>query len=256
MVEEAQPQTIEADDGFPILNNKFCGHAQEIMAIIQKNKPMAMTEFDENHVNSNIIARTINRYLGSECRKYTYQEVYDASKKVNLVYYPRDTDVNIFFLKENMKDAYILWDIQENGMLFPLNYGSGKTLYDVSNIVVGILLGYKKKDIRAWFVMGLQNEFKMKFSNLDQRAEFIQKHEFKKRRDEIAAEFETNYKKAIDRLNVIREYEEVPPEWESKLKTLEPPKPSLMKGMFGKKTAGRKLKRRKTIRKRITSRPS
>jgi hypothetical protein len=240
-MEDVQPQTIEAEDGFPMENMKFCGSAQEIMAIIQKNKPMAMTKMDKDYKHGRFVA--VFTKNGEEvvedhdCKKYTYQEVYDASKKVNLVYYPIDTETNIFFLKENMKDAYILWDIEENGMTF-------------ANIVIGILLGYKKKDIRAWFVMRLQHEFNMKFDNLDQRSEFIRKPEFKKRRDEIAAEFETNYKKAIDRLNIIREYEEVPPNWESKLKTLEPPKKSFFKRLFGKKTAGRKLKHRKTIRKR------
>lgn len=268
MVEEAQPQTIEADDGFPMSNMKFCGSTQEIMAIIQKNKPMAMTSFDKDYEHSSFVAEfTKNGKKVREehdCKKYTYKQVYNASKKVDLVYYPFPDHIQkngivikigLFFLKENMKDAHILWQMWKEDETFGLD--DSEESYNIYNTIIGILLGYKKKDIRAWFAMGLADEFKMDFDNLDQRSEFIKKPEFKKRRDEIAAEFETTYTKANKKLNEIRKDITVPPEWESKLKTLEPPtKKSFLKRLFGKKTAGRKLKHRKTIRKRIISQSS
>jgi hypothetical protein len=253
MVEDVQPQTIEADDGFPMQNMKFCGRAQEIMAVIQKNKPIAATSFDKDYQHDRFVAIFVKDgeevVEDHDCNKYTYEQVYNESKKVNLVYHRRTNKGLLFFLKENMKDTYILYEIWDENNDFGLD--DSKESYDILNTIIGILLGYKKKDIRAWFVMGLIHEFDMDFDNLDQRSEFIKKPEFKKRRDEIASEFETTYTNANEKLKEIRKEITVPSKWQSQLKTLEPPaKKSFFKRLFGKKTAGRKLNYKKTLRRR------
>lgn len=264
-MEDVQPQTIELEDGFPMENMKFCGSAQEVMAIIQKNKPMAMAEIDKDYKRGRFVAIFIKDgqeiVEDHDCKQYTYDQVYKASKSVNLVYYPfpefKKPDngyirkIKLFFLKENMKDAYILWKLWKQEE----DYGMENTeeTYNIKNTIIGILLGYKKKDIRAWFVMKLQHEFDMDFNNIDQRSEFIQKPEFKKRRDEIASEFEKIYEKATKKLDEIRKEETVPESWSSQLKTLEqPPKKSLKERLFGKK-GGKTIRRnnnRKTLRRR------
>ena len=110
------------------------------------------------------------------------------------------------------------------------------------NTVIGILLGYKKKDIRAWFVMGLRDEFNIDFDNLDERKEFIQIPEFRKRRDEIAEEFEDTWQRANDKLKEVEDTIEVPEDWIAKLKTLDPPSKS------SSKTAGHRKRLRRTQR--------
>lgn len=242
-VEHAEPQTVELEDGFPFENMKFCGYAQEIMAIIQKNKPMSFTEFGPDYKNGSFIADFIINGKKVEklhsCKKYTYKEVYNQSKKVNLVYHPRNKKAYLFFLKENMKDAYILWEIWDNNNNFGMIRNEEN--YDIIHTIIGILLGYKKKDIRAWFLMELEDEFDMDFDNIDQRKEFIEKPEFRKRRDEIAEDFENTWKKANEKLKEVEDTIEVPESWISQLKTLEPPKNT-------SKTAGHRKHLRKTRR--------
>ena len=127
VVQEVEPQTIEAEDGFPIPNEKHCFEAHEIMAVVQKNKPVSVTIFNEDYKHTKVY-RSITKNGKTEyvlvptkkCKKYTYKQVYNQSKKVDLYYYPGNRS-SFFFLKENIKKGYILWKIwdTQNSLGFP-----------------------------------------------------------------------------------------------------------------------------------------
>lgn len=247
-MEKAEPQTIEAEDGFPILNIKFCGDAQEVMAVIQGNKPVASTNFKEGYIPHKMVHKIENNRIieWSDCKEYTYSQVYNASKSVDLLRFPKGKGY-YYFLRDHIVDTYILYKIWDEDEMFGLQ--DDETSYNIFNIIVGILLGYEKKDIRAWFVMGLEHEFKMKFSNDKQRKEFIQKPEFISRRNEIASQFENEYKLAVKNLDDIKTTIKIPEEWVSKTSKLSPP-PSLFSRIFGRKTAGKRYKNKSTRRKK------
>jgi hypothetical protein len=246
-MENAEPQTIEADDGFPISNIKFCAEAQEVMAVIHNNKPVAATTFKEGYFHKKMVYKIENNKVTqlSDCKEYTYSQVYNASKSVDLLRFPF-RDSYFYFLRHHIKDAYILYKIWFENHTFGVNYKSEKG-YTILNIIVGTLLGYKKKDIRAWFVRGLEQEFKMDFDNPEQRKEFIRDPKFIARKDEIVTQFEKEYKVAAKKLADIKEKIHVPESWLSKTSKLSPP-PSMFSRFFGRKTAGRRYKNKYTTR--------
>lgn len=233
-MEKAQPQTIMAPDGFPIENLKFCGGAQEIMAVIQGNKPVAASTFDKPYIQSYVYTNlkskspTFTEY--HTCRPYTYEDVYTASKNVNLVRYQYDSlpdpfdplkkiPIYYYFLKKNTNTAYLLsylWSDETTEVKSALSFQE-------YNIIVGILLGYKKKDICAWFLTGLQSEFNIDFNNLDMRPEVLQNNKILARRDEIIEAFESSWKSAHSKLKDLQKSLPVPKEWKASLTKLDPP---------------------------------
>ena len=217
MKEYAQPQTIEAADGFPIDNPKFQGGAQEVMAVIHGNKPVCACHFDSDHIPSRTALRT-----------FTFKHVYSASKKVALCRYEYATNLYYYFRQENIKKAYLLSCLWQ---------GAYVDLFDnnVFNIVVGLLLGYKKQDIRAWFVMELQELFDMDFNDKKQRRAFLGRSDFQKEKQRIVAQFEDDYAVAEARLKTVLEGLQIPTEWKEKITTLVPPKKRIQHHMYRSK---------------------
>lgn len=228
MVEQAQPQTILANDGFPIENQKFCGGAQEIMAILHNNKPVAATNFNKGYIFTNFQTslksktKKLNPY--HTCKPYTYEDVFKSSKGKQLLRLKYGTKNNyLYFRKQNTTDAYILYSLWgENSDTIQDTYNLS---YEEVHIIIGLLLGYKRKDILSWFLMELEELFQISFDNLDERAAIVSNPEIQEKRNEITAVFSDIWKSASNKLELIRKELKPPNSWKAKITLL--PKPSL-----------------------------
>jgi hypothetical protein len=226
-MERAEPQTILAKDGLPTENMKFCGGAQEMMAIIQGNKPVAATDFDRGYKPSAtfigfVIENKEEKMVEHFCRQYTYEDVYRASKKVRLLRYKYMKGGYYYFLEKNTLYAYLLylfWD--EKQIVQLIRYGLTD---DIVNILIGLLLGYKKKDICAWFLMALENQYKLiQFSNRDTRDQKAKSKKLLKKQEEILQQFEISYAAALKKFAEMKREVKVPAEWKAKCEPLPAP---------------------------------
>ena len=228
-MEFAQPQTIEDNHGLPTENIKFCGDAQELMAVIQGHKPVAANNFDRGYIHTPFFGMvTKNKQqvpIEHFCREYSYEDVYRASKKVHLLRYKYFKGAYFYFLREKSLEAYLL-DLLWNNVLEQARVlGQYNLDYSENNIIVGFLLGYKKKDIRAWFLMALENIHKLiDFNNLDTREEKAKTKKFLKKKEELLQEFEPAYASALKKFAKMKNEIQVPSAWMAKCTTLPAPR--------------------------------
>lgn len=225
--ESAEPQTIEAPDGFPLENLKFCGGAQEIMAVLQGRKPVALSSFDKGYQHIDTVTSLQGKGVPKMhlCEPYTYEDVYEASLRVPLQRFQYDKHqgekLYLYFLEETLQEAYLLdclWGTRSLDLVSRYELS-----LDQSNILVGVLLGYKKKDIRAWFTMALQQIFSIDFDSLAKRETLIKRKDLLDAKAKIWTQFEKEWRTAKDRLDQMRKEVKVPAAWKAKTTHLPPP---------------------------------
>lgn len=228
MKELAQPQTILAKDGFPIENHLFCGGAQEIMAIIQGNKPVAATDFDIGYIHygmTSSLKSKKKKISDHKCYPYTYEDVYKASKKVKLLRRRYGNNKNFktyyYFLDKTIQDAYLLsllWGDKSDSIIKQYGLNDNET-----HILIGILLGYKKKDIFAWFLGKLEEIKGVKFDDLNLRSSLLKNPKLQQAKELNLNMLEFEWNSTQAKLVAIRKETQVPASWKRSITTLPPP---------------------------------
>lgn len=153
---KVQPQVIEGQDGFPLSNPRFCALYDELLAVANGIKPLAIIDIE--------VATYVcppEQTLSSRCPVYDLVKTKACCDAANLQRMPYDgEDVVIVYRPENRKAADLLRDLDH---IIP---GQDPTFH----IVYGTLLGYRYEDIRAWyFTKDLSDHFDKPFISKKQK---------------------------------------------------------------------------------------
>lgn len=201
-----QSSYIEGPDGFPMRNKKWCSASQELMQVIKGVKKVCLSNRDLDNFKDEL-------WQNDRCKRYTLNQIYTASKKVDLLIYvpyaKRPNYMKVAFLPENMKDAYLI-DRLEND-----HFGKYIKTYSVRDCITGILLQYKKEDIRAFCLLHyLDNEHHIEIKDQvgERRDEIYNQPSVQEIITKFMKKFEKIWESANKIIKKLKE-EEVPEEW-------------------------------------------
>jgi hypothetical protein len=184
---KAQPFRIEdPDDGFPRANDRFWGDYDEIIAVALGVKPVSIIDDD------NIV------HLKEDDDHYTVQQVSEVLKRANVslyyVPYYDDEDKSVVVFREDTRVYAVI-----------MLYLDKITVGMKRCIIRGILLGYTKEDICAWFMVDILKKMYFVKEFDKQRSRIIRKDGAIAVKDAYKKDFDSIYMGCTKMLPILIE---------------------------------------------------